>query len=379
MNKRLRLIFRFTLCLMAFTACLSTGPAQAEAPRFNLRFAVSDAIGLDRVVREWGPFAQTLRRLAGIELQFVPMKGRDDAFLSLRQKRADLVLAGPAEYVAIRRRTAALPVAGLARRNYISVIVGLQQGPAHCLEDLRGKTVAMGSVGSTSAHLAPMGMFARQGIDALREVHTIHADNLEAVLSSLESGRIAAVAMSYQHFTELCDMSPDPWKYRILGSRQILPGDVIMAGAHVSEAKLKVLQCSLLAHRPELIKAILSVPANAKYEGMRLDIAPPDSAFAPIRRMYAAAGFPGFTHRPYTPDGNATSSTYAEKTSAAPHRQQDQRSELQKWTLYNTPLSALNTNTVPASSAATATGLAMDRAKRTMVPSSFTANTPPWP
>lgn len=283
------LFFCLSFLLAAATSASAVQP---------LRFAVSDILGLEQVRNEWGAFADKLTAISGIELQFVPMRGRDDAFLALSQKRVDLVLAGPAEYVAIRNKTQAVPVAGFSRPEYYSVIVGLKKGPAQTLADLAGKTVALGSVGSTSAHLAPMQVLADNGLDPLRDVRVIHVDKLEASLASLSLGKITAAAMNWNDFQRLSKTLPSPDQYRILGKSPILPGDVLMAGPHVSGQNLLRLHKAFRDHEAELVQAIISVEANAKYKGMHFLVAPDDTQYDYVRRMYSTAGFPGFDSRP---------------------------------------------------------------------------------
>ena len=68
-----------------------------------------------------------------------------------------------------------------------------------------------------------------------------------------------------------------------------------MAGRHVAPEQISLLRRALDEHGTELIRAIVSAEANGKYQGMQFLVAPVASQYDYIRRMYATAGFPGFS------------------------------------------------------------------------------------
>ena len=84
----------------------------------ELRFAVTDIVGLEELQTEYGGFQKALSGFSGIELRFFPVNNRTAAVESMKSKRIDVVLTGPAEYIIFRSRTKAYPIVGFSRPDY---------------------------------------------------------------------------------------------------------------------------------------------------------------------------------------------------------------------------------------------------------------------
>jgi len=67
------MIRRHFLALAALAAIAS--PAHAQAPA-ELRFAVTDVVGLENLQREWGPFQKALEARTGLKLAFFAVTNR---------------------------------------------------------------------------------------------------------------------------------------------------------------------------------------------------------------------------------------------------------------------------------------------------------------
>src|ERR687896_323663 len=116
----------------------------------ELRFAVTDIVGLEELQTEYGAFQRVLSEVSGLELRFFPVSNRTAAVESLKAQKIDLVLTGPAEYVIFRSRTNAYPVAGFSRPDYFSGLIAMMDRGINSVKELKGKKVAFGDVGSTS-------------------------------------------------------------------------------------------------------------------------------------------------------------------------------------------------------------------------------------
>jgi phosphonate transport system substrate-binding protein len=108
--------------LVPFLLVSLIAPAQA---RNELRFAVTDVVGLETLQREWGPFQKALESRTGLKIAFFAINNRTAAAEALRAKRLDLVFTGPAEYVVMLARTDAVPVIALQRVDYYPNVVTL--------------------------------------------------------------------------------------------------------------------------------------------------------------------------------------------------------------------------------------------------------------
>jgi phosphonate transport system substrate-binding protein len=94
---------RFVLMALALFCALlcSYGESQSR----ELRFVVTDIVGLEELQTEYGAFQKLLSEISGVELRFFPVTNRTAAVESLKAKKIDVVLTGPAEYVIFRAPT----------------------------------------------------------------------------------------------------------------------------------------------------------------------------------------------------------------------------------------------------------------------------------
>lgn len=286
-----------TLCLTLPALAGPPVPTSVSGPMpGTLHMAVTDLDGLDEVQSDFGSFALELGRLAGCRVEFYPVFGRVEAVGALKQGRVDLVLTGPAEYVVFRRQTRAVPLVGFLRPEYNAVVVCMTGRGIESMAGLRGGTVALGAVGSTSTHLAPMQVLADGGLDPLKEIKTVHT-NPASGWEALKNGSVDALGMSGMSFEDRRDAEPDlpPGAFRVLGQGPDLPNDVLLAGAHLGTHVVERLRRVFAEHGPELKAALLQGPGNAKYRGLRFLPSVCDEDYDVIRRMYGTVGFPAYS------------------------------------------------------------------------------------
>ncbi|MDZ7811413.1 MAG: PhnD/SsuA/transferrin family substrate-binding protein [Arhodomonas sp.] len=143
-----------------------------------------------------GPFKEELEANADYTVEFAPVTSRNAAVELLRSERVDLVLTGPAEYIVIRHLTDAEPILGFSRPDYFSGVVTMADSGITSVEDLEGRKVAVGDVGSTSSHLAPLQVLADYGIDPQEDIKLIHTTE-RVGFESLRKGDVAAWGTNY--------------------------------------------------------------------------------------------------------------------------------------------------------------------------------------
>lgn len=273
-------------------AILVAGAAAAHAS--ELRFAVTDVVGLENLQREWGPFQKALKESSGIDFKFFPVPNRTAAVEALNGKRVDFVLTGPAEYVVFRVRTQAVPVAGLTRVDYFSNIVVRADSPYNLPGDLKGQKLGLGSIGSTSRHLGPMQVLADQGLDPRRDVQPTHLST-SVLLEALKRGDVAAAGMNNTDFQRLRERNPGI-AFRVIARGRDLPMDLVLAGPHVDAREVARLQAAFKDHGGKLIDSILSGgDENQKFKGMHWITTIKDEDYNYVRRMYATIGQPQFS------------------------------------------------------------------------------------
>jgi phosphonate transport system substrate-binding protein len=199
--------------------------------------------------REFGAFKELLGKKLGMDVNFFPVPNRTAAVEAVKSKSIDFVLTGPAEYVVFKQLTDAEPVIGFSRPDYYCSIVVLADSGINTVQDLRGKKIAIGSVGSTSKHLAPLQILADNGLDPLKDVEVLHT-SVDLGWQSLKRGDVAAWGMTTDKFVKLRakDSEMEPGAFKVIARGPDLPNDVLLAAPHVDEATIAVVKKTFVDH-----------------------------------------------------------------------------------------------------------------------------------
>jgi phosphonate transport system substrate-binding protein len=260
----------------------------------ELRFAVTDIVGLEELQTEYGGFQKALSTASGIELRFFPVNNRTAAVESMRSKRIDVVLTGPAEYIIFRSRTNAYPIVGFSRPDYFSALVTMANNGINAVKDLKGKKVAFGDVGSTSKHLGPMQLLKDGGVDPLKDIQAQHVST-KVGWEALKRGDVAAFGMTYGNYLSLREKDNlEPGAYRVIARGADLPNDPLLAGPHVDRQVIEKLISAFQNQSHELIKAILTGKDTQKYQGMKFITRIDDRDYDIVRSMYSTIGHKQF-------------------------------------------------------------------------------------
>lgn len=275
--------------LAAAFGLMAAAPVAAQ----DLKLAVTDVVGLENLQREYLPFQKLLAEKTGMKIELFPVPNRTAAVEALNARKVDLVLTGPAEYVVFKKRTDAKLVVGLSRPEYYGSIVTLAGSGVDSVEDLKGKKVAFGDVGSTSRHLAPMQLLADLGLDPRKDLQVLHI-NRNVGVEAMRRGDVAAIGVNRSDLPGLRKRFPDA-VFKVIARGRDLPNDMILAGTHVSDEVVAKLKKAFSENSDALIAAILLGPdENQKFQGMQFLPAVADRDYNYVRKMYGTIGQPQF-------------------------------------------------------------------------------------
>lgn len=191
--------------------------APVSARTETVRFAVTDMEGLEQLQQAFGAFETELEKVTGLAMELFPASSRTAAVEAMRAEQVYFVMTWPAEYGIMKELLDRRIVVAWQRPDYFSQIVALADGPIKALEDLRGKTVTFGAVGSTSQHLGPAQALA----DLRLKTRTDYQAQIRSVaVEALIRGDVAAVGMNFVHLV-LVRLSPvrDPCRRRLFAPR----------------------------------------------------------------------------------------------------------------------------------------------------------------
>ncbi|MDZ4268248.1 MAG: phosphate/phosphite/phosphonate ABC transporter substrate-binding protein [Mycobacterium sp.] len=280
------------LTATAVVAGCSGGDAAQPGQPPTLRLAVTDLQGLEELQREFGAFKDEFEKQSGMKLDFFAVNDRTAAAAALDADRVDVVFTGPAEYVVIHEKTGAEPIVAIERDGYRSSIYTRADSDITNLEQLRGGTVAMSDVGSTSGHLGPSQMLVDAGVDPTSEVEVLTVG--DAVHESLKRGDVDAVGVGYHDYEEFMAAEDDPTQFRLLAEGPVLPPDLLMGREGLDEATVATIKETFTDHFDTLLPAMLEGKDNAKYENAKL-ISVTDADYDEVRSMYQAVGVNDFS------------------------------------------------------------------------------------
>lgn len=270
--------------LATAVALVFAGAVQA-AP---LKFAVTDIEGLEALQQEFAPFEEALEAASGQDIELLPVSSRTAAVEALKQGQVDLVLTGPAEYVVIDGLTDAEIVTAWQRPNYYAQIVVMSSGPIKTVQDLKGKTVTFGSVGSTSQHLGPAQVLADFGL-AYGSDYKPQIISRNVAAEALIRGDVQAIGMNEGHLSSIREAFPDQ-SFTVIARGRDLPNDVLVARKDANPEAIAAVKKAFVEQSDKLMAAVLKGEDNQKYKGGFFLNEVSDSDYDYVRSMYATIG-----------------------------------------------------------------------------------------
>lgn len=263
---------------------LMSAAAQAE----TVRFAVTDMEGLEQLQSEFGAFETALEQATGLSVELFPVSSRTAAVEAINSGNVDLVLTGPAEYVVMKELAQPVIVTAWQRPDYFAQVVTLTEGPVRTVADLKGRTVAFGSVGSTSQHLGPAQVLTDFGL-AYDKDYRAQIINRNVAVEGMIRGDIAAVGMNRSHLDSIREAFPDT-SFTVIARGRDLPNDILVARKDLDPAVIDKVKTAFVEQGPSLFEAVLKGEDNKKFLGGHFLTRVEDSAYDYVREMYKTIG-----------------------------------------------------------------------------------------
>ncbi|MBD2156857.1 PhnD/SsuA/transferrin family substrate-binding protein [Leptolyngbya sp. FACHB-16] len=273
---------------LVFTGCTAATTTSKQSPSqplpTKLRFAVTDVKGLEKLQAEYESLRVALAMALETEVEFFPVENYTTAAIGLKQGTVELALAGPSEYVVITSRTNAVPVVGITRPNYRSIIATSASSLIKTVVDLKGKTIAMSDIGSTSGHLGPTKLLIDAGIDPQTDIQVQMLGD-EGSVEALKQGKVDAWGGSAVDYKDFLESTTNTFPVLIEGSP--LPNDIFIASSSLDAAVIHVMRERMLVNQQQLVEAIAQ--HHTKYKGSQLTLAK-DEDYDLVRDVYLAVG-----------------------------------------------------------------------------------------
>lgn len=254
----------------------------------TLKFAVTDVAGIEDLERDYGQFRTVLEEILGIKIEFFPVENPTAAAPALISGKVDIVFAGPSEYLILNARAKAIPIIAIRRINYHSMFVVRADSKIKSLAQLKGKTIAMRKIGSTSGHIAPTKLLIDAGLNPNTDFKTVMLDDKGG--QALKKGEVDAWTVAsdrYQNILEAEGLSEKD--FSVIFQGPLLPNDVFVASNQLPSSLVEDVRSRMLEHQDKLIQSLLTAKANQKYKGAKLTSAN-DADYNMIREVYQKIG-----------------------------------------------------------------------------------------
>jgi phosphonate transport system substrate-binding protein len=250
----------------------------------NLKFAITDVKGLEKLDQDYGTLKQVLSEILAVNIEFFPVESYTAAISALQLNQVNLVLAGPSEYVLIKEKTNAIPIIAITRPNYFSVIAIPKNSPIKSLSDLKGKKIAMSDIGSTSGHLGPTKLLINGGLNPKTDLEVLMLGD-EGSIEAIKTGKVDAWAGSATDYND--DLKTDDDQFPIIAQSELLPSDIFIAASQIAPETIEQIRTIMLENQETVVNAIAST--QSKYRNSEL-IPAEDSDYDIIREVFDIIG-----------------------------------------------------------------------------------------
>ncbi|WP_448562845.1 PhnD/SsuA/transferrin family substrate-binding protein [Trichothermofontia sp.] len=262
-------------------------PGTASSKPEKLRFAVSDVQGLEDLQKDYEALRLVLVDIFGMPVEFFPVDSYIAAASALQQNQVDLVFTGPSEYVVMRARTNATPIAAIKRERYYPVIVVTAESGIKSVDALKGKTIAMWEVGSTSGHLGVTKLLVDAGLDPKTDVKIEFL--AKEGLPALKAGKVDAWGggiRRYETFLESEKLTEADFPIVVKGPD--LPPDPFVISSGIDAEFAAEMRKQFFQNRDRILKAIESADGS-KFTGATM-VEVQDADYDMLREAYHAVG-----------------------------------------------------------------------------------------
>lgn len=190
------------------SVAMPSDPASAQASKpARLRIALLPDENAATIIQNAQPLKAYLEKSLNKDIELIVTTDYSSMIEAMRFGRIEVAYFGPLSYVLAKSRAPGIePFAvGVAKGSptYRSVLIAQADGPVKSIADIRGKTVAFGDNASTSSHLIPRAILARNGLVGERDYKFVHLGAHDAVARAVQAGQVEAGGLSEEIFKRL--------------------------------------------------------------------------------------------------------------------------------------------------------------------------------
>ncbi|WP_206292244.1 phosphate/phosphite/phosphonate ABC transporter substrate-binding protein [Humisphaera borealis] len=179
-------------------------------------------------IADFQPVFNAVSASTGLKFDLKVAASYDAVVQGMTNERVDVAFFGPVTYHRARQAGAAELLAVAVEKGesvYFSGIFVPADSTAKVLGDLKGKSVALGDVNSTSSFYYPIAMLIAAGVDPVKDLGKVYITGSHAnALAALSAGKTDAAGCAFNSFEKaVTDKQIDPTKVRLLAKSEPIP------------------------------------------------------------------------------------------------------------------------------------------------------------
>lgn len=257
------------------------GSPAASCPNGKVRFGVEPYEDPAKLKPAYEVMAKALQTKLGCPVELQVVEDYSAEVLAMRNGKLEIAQFGPLGFVFASQKAGAVPIVSFADgagklTTYTAGIWVPASSPVKTVADLKGKTLALGSTGSTSGDALPRYALKQAGVGA-KDLKIQYAGGHPEALLALTKGKVDAAEINSQQLaTAKAAGQFDPAKYRQVWTSAPIPNDPITISDKLDRA-----------FRDKVSQALLQLsPADVAKVGAFLDVDPPGPMAAVTKDTY---------------------------------------------------------------------------------------------
>lgn len=251
----------FLAAAIAAGAMIAAGPVLADKTNpVKLRIALLPDENASTLIQNAQPLKKYLEKTLKKEIEIIVTTDYSSMIEAMRFGRIEVAYFGPFSYVLAKSKAPEIePFAvGVEKGKpyYQSILIASANGPVKELNDIRGRPFAFGDQASTSSHLAPRSILAKNGLIGGADYKVVHLGKHDAVARAVANGQVPAGALSEPIYRSLVETKKiDPSKVRQLALSDNIPNyPMTLQGYLNPEVKTAIKKAFLELNDPEILK-----------------------------------------------------------------------------------------------------------------------------
>jgi phosphonate transport system substrate-binding protein len=226
----------------------------------KLRVALLPDENASTIIQNAAPLKAYLEHSLGKDIELIVTTDSSSMIEAMRFGRIEVAYFGPLSYVLAKSKAPEIePFAvGVSKGSptYKSVIIARADGPVKALADIKGKMVGFGDFASTSSHLIPRALLARNGLIGDTDYKYVLLGAHDAVARAVQSGQVQAGGLSQEIFKSLVAKgSIDGDKLIVLAESDPIPNyPITMQGYLAPEFKVSIKKAFLELNDKDILK-----------------------------------------------------------------------------------------------------------------------------